>query len=73
LSLIKAQVAYWPGWPEPGGREMRETLLLLCLLAGFVMTGCKDFPGADGRYADFDRGRSNFRAGLSDPPSALQM
>jgi hypothetical protein len=47
--------------------------LLLFLLTGFAIAGCKDFPGADGRYADHDRGRSNFRAGLSDPPSAPQM
>ena len=59
--------------PIFGGYDMRLSLLLLSLFACLVMTGCKDFPGADGRYADFDRGRSNFRAGLADPPAAPQM
>lgn len=53
---------------------MRLSLLPLFLFAGPAITACKDFPGADGRYADVDRGRSNFRAGLSDdPPSRAQM
>ena len=37
-----------------------------CTLALFTMayalTGCANMPGADGRYATHDRGRSNTRA-----------
>lgn len=47
-----------------GMRVLRLAALALPLLAG----ACKSLPGADGRYADFDRGRSNFRAALSAEP-----
>ena len=52
---------------------MRSTLWLLWLLAGIVVGGCKDFPGADGRYADFDQGRSNNRAVLPADGATRQM
>lgn len=29
-----------------------------------TVTACQSLPGADGRYANFDRGQSNFRASL---------
>ncbi|WP_428663273.1 hypothetical protein [Reyranella sp.] len=31
----------------------------LLLAAAFGLTACKDFPGADGRYATHDRGQNN--------------
>lgn len=34
------------------------------LLAMTTVTACQSLPGADGRYANFDRGQSNFRASL---------
>lgn len=34
------------------------------LLAIMAVTACQSMPGADGRYANFDRGQSNFRASL---------
>jgi hypothetical protein len=33
--------------------------LVLLLLAGLGLAGCKDAPGADGRYATHDRGALN--------------
>ena len=36
----------------------RSAFLVVLLLAGIVGS-CKDFPGADGRYATHDRGASN--------------
>jgi hypothetical protein len=33
--------------------------LLLLLLAALGLAGCKDAPGADGRYATHDRGALN--------------
>lgn len=36
----------------------RSTVLVALLLAAIV-GGCKDFPGADGRYATHDRGGNN--------------
>ena len=33
--------------------------LLLLLLPAFGLAGCKDAPGADGRYATHDRGALN--------------
>ncbi|WP_422002515.1 hypothetical protein [Reyranella sp.] len=43
---------------------MKQILLLLVVLGAFLPAACKSLPGADGRYADFDRGRSNNRAEL---------
>ena len=37
----------------------RLTATLLALLAALVLAGCKDFPGADGRYATHDRGNTH--------------
>lgn len=40
--------------------------LWLILAAALLMVGCQQTSGpgpADGRYADHDRGRSNFRGG----------
>jgi hypothetical protein len=33
--------------------------LLVLLLVTLDLAGCKDFPGADGRYATHDRGQNN--------------
>lgn len=39
-------------------------ITLLAAIALFLLAGCKDFPGADGRYATPGRGGwDNFRAG----------
>jgi hypothetical protein len=35
------------------------TRLALAVFAAFVLSGCKDFPGADGRYATHDRGNTH--------------
>ena len=32
---------------------------LVLLVIGMGVAGCKDFPGADGRYATHDRGQNN--------------
>lgn len=37
----------------------RCTLGLLLLAAAFGLAACKDFPGADGRYATHDHGANN--------------
>lgn len=37
----------------------RCTLGLLLLAAALGLAACKDFPGADGRYATHDRGYLN--------------
>jgi hypothetical protein len=41
----------------------------LVLFAVIVLAGCQSLPGSDGRYADFDRGRSNTRAALTSTPT----
>jgi len=51
----------------------RWCLLLLALCAPLLAGACQSMPGADGRYADFDRGRSNFRAALSGAPGSADM
>ncbi len=33
--------------------------MLIALCAGLALAGCKDFPGADGRYATHDRGNTH--------------
>ena len=33
--------------------------VLILFVVGFGLAGCKDFPGADGRYATHDRGYNN--------------
>jgi hypothetical protein len=39
---------------------MRQlTTALLALIAAGFLAGCKDVPGADGRYATHDHGRNN--------------
>jgi hypothetical protein len=38
---------------------IRLTLALFAILATFALPGCKDFPGADGRYATRDGGAGN--------------
>ncbi len=40
---------------------MNRTALLLALLALSILGGCKDMPGADGRYATHDHGNDNRR------------
>jgi len=55
----------------PGASEeyqMKPILLLLLVLAAMLPGACKSLPGADGRYATFDRGRSNNRADVPAPP-----
>jgi hypothetical protein len=50
-----------------GERAMRVIFLSAktsVLLAITAVTACQSLPGADGRYANFDGGRSNFRASL---------
>ena len=44
-----------------GSREgmMKRVAVLIALLLVVIVGGCKDFPGADGRYATHDRGASN--------------
>lgn len=59
------------------GRKLQlagKRLLVLTVLAFPLLAGaCQSMPGADGRYADFDRGRSNFRAALSGAPGSADM
>ena len=59
------------------GRKLQlagKRLLVLTALAFPLLAGaCQSMPGADGRYADFDRGRSNFRAALSGAPGSADM
>lgn len=50
---------------------MRVLTMILALLAVTVTAGCANMPGSDGRYADFDQGRSNFRATLASPIAPL--
>jgi hypothetical protein len=38
---------------------IRPTLALLAALATLALGACKDFPGADGRYATRDGGAGN--------------
>jgi len=47
---------------------MKPILLLLLILAAMLPGACKSLPGDDGRYATFDRGRSNNRAEVPAPP-----
>ncbi len=51
----------------------RRFLLLLAVSAPLLAGACQSMPGADGRYADFDGGRSNFRAALSGAPGTADM
>ena len=37
----------------------RLTALAFALVAMALLGGCKDLPGADGRYATHDRGQNN--------------
>jgi hypothetical protein len=37
----------------------RLTALAFALVAMVLLGGCKDLPGADGRYATHDRGQNN--------------
>jgi hypothetical protein len=37
----------------------RLTTLLFALVVAVALSGCKDFPGADGRYASHDRGNTH--------------
>ena len=59
------------------GRKLQlagRLLLLLAALAAPLLAGaCKSLPGADGRYADFDRGRSNTRASLPGAAGSADM
>ena len=32
---------------------------LMLLVVALILGGCKDLPGADGRYATHDRGQNN--------------
>jgi hypothetical protein len=48
------------------GLPLLRALLLVGLLAGTA--GCKDAPGADGRYATHDGGRNNNGGGLRGLP-----
>jgi hypothetical protein len=45
----------------------------LVLFAVIGLAGCQTLPGGDGRYADFDRGRSNTRAALPSPSTQPSM
>ena len=38
---------------------IRIAVLLLALMGVGLLSGCKDFPGADGRYATHDRGNTH--------------
>jgi hypothetical protein len=53
-----------------GGMAVR---LLVALALPVLAAACQSIPGADGRYADFDRGRSNFRAALSGAPGTADL
>lgn len=61
------------GWSRVRFASVRKQIMILLsvktygLLALMTVTACQSLPGADGRYANFDGGRSNFRASL--PPS----
>lgn len=44
---------------------VRHIVSLVLVLLG--LSACQSLPGADGRYADFDRGRSNTRAEVDRP------
>ena len=50
---------------------MRIVAIALALLLGALVGGCKDMPGADGRYATHDHGalnRGNASPGLPVTP-----
>jgi hypothetical protein len=38
---------------------MARSAMAVALLLAATVGGCKDFPGADGRYATHDRGAAN--------------
>jgi hypothetical protein len=38
---------------------MKKSTVFVALLLAALVGGCKDFPGADGRYATHDRGGNN--------------
>ena len=42
---------------------------LASLAMAYALTGCANMPGADGRYATNDRGRSNSRAEVPVSPA----
>lgn len=61
------------GWSLAQLASVRKQVMILLsaktygLLAMMSVTACQSLPGADGRYANFDRGQSNFRASLPAP------
>ena len=46
---------------------MKFAITTLVLFVTIILAGCQSTPGSDGRYADFDRGRSNNRAAVFNP------
>ena len=46
--------------------------VLLAMVILVACTSCKDFPGADGRYATHDRGASNREGGHGLPVTPYQ-
>lgn len=48
-------------------KSISSTLAWLAMVG--VLAGCGNAPGADGRYATNDRGRSNNRAEVPVPPA----
>ncbi len=47
---------------------MKRAVVLIALVLPAIVGGCKDFPGADGRYATHDRGASNRGGALQGLP-----
>jgi hypothetical protein len=51
---------------------LKPITLLLALLALATVTGCQDFPGANGEYATHDHGDLNRPARAQPVPECLQ-
>ena len=45
-----------------------KTVFAVLALVAVVLTGCKDFPGADGRYATHGQNRGEANTGLPPTP-----
>jgi hypothetical protein len=67
----------WKMGMRRNGRKLqlagKRCLLALAVAVPLLAGACQSMPGADGRYADFDRGRSNFRAALSGAPGTADL
>ena len=48
---------------------MKRSIIVVAFLLAAIVGGCKDFPGADGRYATHDRGGNNRGGALQGLPS----